>query len=215
MANEHCIRTLATLGLDRWLSPGLFSTFKISLSVLLLIGLSISPSVQATQINHDPELRQRLVAAITNSTSFNDRFEAEVWLMDMSARLAKRLPSSHKRLDFLRLVHQEAMQADLPPELVLAVIEVESNFDRWAISRAGAQGLMQVMPFWLKEIGRPGDNLLQAATNLRMGCTILKYYIDMEKGRLRPALARYNGSLGKRSYPDKVFNALNKRWYRQ
>jgi len=171
-------------------------------------------TIQPLQAAPDLELRQRLMSAIATSTSFNDRFDAEVWLLDMSQRLSRRLPDTNKRLHFLRLVHQEATQADLPPELVLAVIEVESSFNRWAISRSGAQGLMQVMPFWLKEIGRPDDNLLQTTTNLRMGCTILKYYLDMEKGRLRPALARYNGSLGRRHYPDKVFNALNKRWYR-
>jgi len=201
MANGICKRQSASLytGLNtnRWLS--------------LLFILIFS---QATLATPDPELRQRLMTAIATSTSFSDRFEAEVWLMDMSLRLSKHLPDTNKRLDFLRLVHQEATQAGLPPELVLAVIEVESSFNRWAISRSGAQGLMQVMPFWLKEIGRPGDNLLKATTNLRMGCTILKYYLDMEQGRLRPALARYNGSLGKRRYPDKVFNALNKNWYR-
>lgn len=180
---------------------------------MLLTGLLYTQATQATQSKADPELRQRLMSAVTHSTSFNDRFSAEVWLMDMSQRLTHRLPNTRQRLDFLRLVHQEATRADLHPELVLAVIEVESNFNRWAISHAGAQGLMQVMPFWLKEIGRPGDNLLHPATNLRLGCTILKYYLDMEQGRLRPALARYNGSLGKRKYPDKIFNALNKHWY--
>ena len=74
---------------------------------------------------------------------------------------------------------------------------------------------MQVMPFWLKEIGRPNDNMFDVRTNLRMGCTILRYYLDMEKGDKRKALARYNGSIGKRKYPDKVFNALSKRWFRQ
>ena len=183
----------------------------------LLLGLLLVPyTAQATARDAaDPELRQRLMTAVATSTSFSDRYEAEVWLLDMSQRLAKHLPDPDKRLDFLRLVHHEATLAGLPPELVLAVIEVESGFNRWAISRSGAQGLMQVMPFWLKEIGRPGDNLLKPSTNLRMGCTILKYYLDIEKGRLRPALARYNGSLGRRQYPDKIFNALNNRWYRQ
>ena len=98
---------------------------------------------------------------------------------------------------------------------MLAVIEVESNFDRFAISVSGARGMMQIMPFWLKEIGRPDDDLFNIQTNLRMGCTILRYYLDKEKGDLRKALARYNGSAGKRKYPDKVFNRLSKRWYRQ
>jgi len=163
----------------------------------------------------DPQLRARLLAAISSSAGFSDRFDAEVWLMDMSQRLSRKLPDIRKRLDFLRLVHNEATRAGLPPELVLAVIEVESDFNHWAISASGAQGLMQVMPFWLKEIGRPDDNLFQPSTNLRLGCTILKYYLDMEGGRLRPALARYNGSIGKREYPDKIFAALSTKWFRQ
>jgi len=208
MATGICTRQSA-------LSPASKGLFNSSCAALLAMLLFAPLTVQASsQSSPDPALRQRLQTAIATSRSFGDRFEAEVWLMDMSQRLAKRLPNTNKRLDFLRLVHQEAIQAELPPELVLAVIEVESDFNRWAISRSGAQGLMQVMPFWLKEIGRPGDNLLQADTNLRLGCTILKYYLDMEQGRLRPALARYNGSLGKRHYPDKVFNALNTRWYK-
>jgi len=135
--------------------------------------------------------------------------------MDMSRRLSPKVTDHDKRFEFLRLVHNEASQAGIPPELVLAVIEVESDFNHWAISSSGAQGLMQVMPFWLNEIGKTGDNLFHPATNLRLGCTILKYYLDMEQGELRPALARYNGSLGQRRYPDKVLNALTQRWYRQ
>ena len=115
-------------------------------------------------------------------------------------------------LRLLREIHYEASRANLYPELVLAVIEVESNFNQFAISHAGALGLMQVMPFWLKEIGRPNDNLFNLKTNLRMGCTILRYYLDMEKGDLTQALARYNGSKGSSRYSNKVFAALNKRW---
>jgi len=112
------------------------------------------------------------------------------------------------------MVHSEATRANLPPELVLALIQVESRFDRYAISSAGAQGLMQIMPFWLKEIGHPGDNLFRPSTNLRMGCTILRYYMDKEKGNLTRALARYNGSLGSFRYPNLVFQALRTRWAR-
>jgi soluble lytic murein transglycosylase-like protein len=108
----------------------------------------------------------------------------------------------------------EASRAKLPPELVLAVIQVESNFDRFAISEAGARGLMQVMPFWLKELGRPDDNLFDAQTNLRFGCTILRYYLDREKGNRVRALARYNGSIGSFRYPNLVFAALRDKWYR-
>ena len=132
----------------------------------------------------------------------------------MSARLERKVKDPQERLDILRNVHYEAKRADLAPELVLAVIDVESNFDRFAISVAGARGLMQIMPFWLSEIGRPEDNLVHIGTNLRFGCTILKYYIDIEKGNLPRALGRYNGSLGKRKYPNKVLDRLRLKWYR-
>jgi soluble lytic murein transglycosylase-like protein len=186
-----------------------------SLSCLLVAWLVVAAAgVAHAQQAPDPELREALQKAVNESGSFRDRFDAEVWLMDMSGRLSRRLPSTPQRLELLKLVHYEATRVALPPELVLAVIEVESNFDRWAISRVGAQGLMQIMPFWLKEIGRPDDNLFRPETNVRMGCTILRHYLDREKGNLQRALARYNGSLGRTIYPDKVFNALRVRWYK-
>ena len=194
---------------------GLTSKRAHFLIVLAAMFLGVAMPLAGNAADADPALRARLIAAISNSTSFSDRFDAEVWLMDMSQRLSRKIPDTRKRLDLLRLVHNESTRAGLAPELVLAVIEVESDFNHWAISSSGAQGLMQVMPFWLKEIGRPNDNLFLPSTNLRLGCTILKYYLDMEAGRLRPALARYNGSIGKRQYPDKIFTALNSRWYRQ
>ncbi|MGB5585364.1 MAG: transglycosylase SLT domain-containing protein, partial [Gammaproteobacteria bacterium] len=130
----------------------------------------------AAQNSADPELRRLLADAITASDSFNDRFDAEVWLFDMSSRLERFVPDKAFRLDLLKSIHREAVRVDLPPELVIAVIEIESRFDTFAISKSGAQGLMQVMPFWLDEIGHPEDNLVDMETNLRMGCTILKYY---------------------------------------
>ncbi len=162
----------------------------------------------------DPELRQLLVRAVGATDSFEHRFDAEVWLVDMSGRLQRYVRDDPRRLELLRKVHSEARRAKLSPELVLALIEVESRFDHYALSSAGAQGLMQVMPFWLKEIGRPDDNLFDISTNLRMGCTILKFYLDKEQGNLVNALGRYNGSLGRIEYPGLVINALNKRWYR-
>lgn len=163
----------------------------------------------------DPELRGQLVKAVNETSSFADRFDAEVWLLDMARRLERKVPDPAQRLELLRMVHFEAQRVELPAELVLAVIDVESNFDRWAISSVGAQGLMQVMPFWLKEVGRPNDNLFHPPTNLRMGCTILRFYFDKEKGDLQRALARYNGSLGRTTYSDKVFRSLRTRWYKQ
>lgn len=171
-----------------------------------------SPDVSAQS---DETLRALLAKAIRNHASFKDRFNAEVWLMDMSNRLAKKVPNIQRRLRLLKIIHFEAKRAKLPPELVLAVIDVESGFQRYAISRSGAEGLMQIMPFWLKKIGRPHANLFDPQTNLRLGCTILRYYLDKEKGDLRKALARYNGSAGKRVYPDRVFTLLSSRWYRE
>lgn len=165
----------------------------------------------ATTERPDAQLRQQLIAAVGMKDGFKDRFHAQVWLLDMEYRLKTRLPNLKERLTILRLAHREAVRANLPPELVLAVIEVESNFDRFAISEAGARGLMQVMPFWRKEIGHRKDNLLDIATNLRFGCTILRHYIDQEKGNLTRALARYNGSIGKIWYPSRVYKAL-RRW---
>lgn len=179
------------------------------LSLLILLA---TPCVAHPVV--DDDLRQRLVQAVEQANSFSDRFDAEVWLMDMAGRLKSRIPSAAKRLKLLKAIHREAVRAKLAPELVLAVIDIESRFDRFAISRSGAQGLMQIMPFWLKEIGHPEDNLMDMNTNLRMGCTILKYYMDKENGDLVRGLSRYNGSYGSRAYPDKVIHALTTRWYR-
>ncbi len=162
----------------------------------------------------DPELREVLRAAANDSPSFVDRFDAEVWLTDMSGRLERQVKDPEERIELLKLVHMEASRVELPPELILAVIEVESNFDRYAVSVAGALGLMQIMPFWKEEIGRPGDNLLHTSTNLRYGCTILRHYYNKEKGDLRRALGRYNGSLGKRKYPNKVIDKLTRKWFK-
>jgi len=188
----------------------------ISLPMLALLTnmAGANPAVHDTA---DPELRLLLADAIESADSFNDRFEAEVWLFDMSSRMEPYVPDKEFRLDLLKNIHREATRVELPPELVIAVIEIESRFDTFAISRSGAQGLMQVMPFWLDEIGRPEDNLVDMNTNLRMGCTILKYYMDMEKNNLRGALARYNGSYGdiKHTYSNKVLDALRIRWHQR
>ena len=176
--------------------------------------LSLTLSTVVAQDAPDPELREILRAAASEADSFPDRFDAQVWLSDMSGRLERQVKDPEERIEILKRVHHEATRADVAPELVLAVIDVESNFDRYAISVAGARGLMQIMPFWLDEIGRPKDNLIHIDTNLRFGCTILKYYLDMEKGDLKRALGRYNGSLGGRKYPNKVLDKLRKKWYR-
>jgi soluble lytic murein transglycosylase-like protein len=185
---------------------------------LLIGGALLLPAVTAVPAEPapvDPELRAKLVMAASQTDSFPDRFDGEVWLTDMSRRLEKRIPEVDARLELLREVHREATRAGLLPELVIAVIEIESNFNIFAISNKGARGLMQVMPFWLKEIGRPGDSLFRVQTNLRYGCTILKHYLDKEKGNLNLALRRYHGSLRDSLYPAKIDRALKTRWYRQ
>jgi soluble lytic murein transglycosylase-like protein len=180
-------------------------------AILLLLGPALAA---AAEQEPDPELREVLKAAANESPSFTDRFHAEVWLTDMSRRLARQVRNPQERIEILTLVHMEAARVELPPELILAVIEVESNFDRYAVSVAGALGLMQVMPFWIEEIGRPEDNLLHTNTNLRYGCTILRFYYDKEDGDLRKALERYNGSYGKRKYPNKVIDKLSRKWFK-
>jgi soluble lytic murein transglycosylase-like protein len=191
----------------------LIALSKYALIIIAINSFSTTYAISDSQ-TVDPKLRQLLTEAINSSESFDDRFHAEVWLLDMSNRLKRFVKDEQTRLDMLKQIHLEASRAGLQPELVLAVIEIESHFDSYAISKAGAQGMMQVMPFWLDEIGRPEDNLIVMKTNLRMGCTILKYYMDMENGDLHEALARYNGSKGSRVYSNKVLDALRKHWYK-
>lgn len=134
------------------------------------------------------------------------------WLDEMSGRLARRMPNLTERIDFLKTVKYEAERAGLDPQLVLGLIQVESGFKKYAVSTAGARGYMQVMPFWVRLIGNRGDNLFHLRTNLRYGCTILRHYLDIEKGDLFRALGRYNGSLGKAEYPDTVRAAWERHW---
>lgn len=188
--------------------------------VLVTVGLLCclllqGPAGAATMERPDNEMRQILREAVNSTDSFTDRFAAEVWLTDMLNRLGARVDDPGEAVTILKTAHYEALRARIQPELVLAIMDVESNFDRFAISSAGAQGLMQIMPFWLEEIGRPEDNLMDIGTNLRFGCTILGIYLKREGGNMRRALARYNGSVGEHWYPNRVFNALRKRWYPQ
>lgn len=179
------------------------------MTILLSCQVLAAPTERPTE-----ELRRQLLEAVKAASSFEHPFDAEVWLVDMSTRLKRFVKDDRTRLELLRIVHSEAHRAKLAPELVLSVIEVESRFDPYAVSSAGALGLMQIMPFWLDEIGVEGDNLFDIRTNLRFGCTILRYYLDIEKGQLAPALARYNGSYGKPQYPNLVIGALNRRWFK-
>lgn len=139
--------------------------------------------------------------------AFTDPQDGYRWLVTMSKRLEKRIPDAEFREELLKMVHYEATRAGLDPQLVLGIIQVESNFRKYAISKAGARGLMQVMPFWVELLGDERHNLFHVRTNLRYGCTILRHYLDIEKGNLFRALGRYNGSLGRAAYPNRVMAA--------
>lgn len=164
----------------------------------------LSASVQTT-----------LASAIADRSAqrlIGDPKEVQAWLAEMSLRLAKRMPEHEQRNEFLVTVQYEASRAGLDPQLVLAVINHESAFRKYAISSASARGYMQVMPFWVKLIGTPQHNLFHLRTNLRYGCVILRHYLDIEKGDVVRALARYNGSLGRFEYPNTVLGMQESRW---
>jgi soluble lytic murein transglycosylase-like protein len=165
----------------------------------------LSASVQAA-------LHKAVSDARPSVSSFKNPIEAADWLSEMSRRLEKRIPNREYRIDLLRSVHYEATRAGLDPQLVLGLMQVESGFRKYAVSSAGARGYMQVMPFWVKIIGRPDDNLFDLRTSLRYGCTILRHYLDIEKGDYFRALGRYNGSLGKPEYPNMVRAAWQNQW---
>jgi len=161
-------------------------------------------------------MRAGLQASIADTPAsrhaFSNPMDAVSWLTEMAQRIEKRVPYLRSRLDLLRTVHYEASRAGLDPQLVLAVIQVESNFRKFAVSSAGARGYMQVMPFWVGLIGKKSDNLFNLRTNLRYGCVILRHYLDIEGGNLSRALGRYNGSLGKPEYPNLVLRAMRAGW---
>lgn len=186
---------------------------------LLALGLALPATVFAGAQIYEPlaaEVRAGLQASIADKPAPRHAFtssEAAVdWLTEMSQRLEGKIPNFDSRVEFLRTVHFEAVRARVDPQLVLAVIQVESNFRKYAVSRSGARGYMQVMPFWVGLIGRPGDNLFNLRNNLRYGCVLLKFYLEAEKGDLFRALARYNGSLGRSDYPNLVIGAWRSTW---
>ncbi len=160
-------------------------------------------------------VRAALHKAVSDQTvpflAFSTPSDARTWLNAMSYKLERRIPDRQLREQFLVTVHYEAKRAGLDPQMVLGLIQVESAFRKYAVSTAGARGLMQVMPFWINVIGSADSNLFHLRTNLRFGCVILRHYIDIEKGDLYRALGRYNGSLGRPEYPNMVLAAW-KQW---
>lgn len=140
--------------------------------------------------------------------NFRNSDDAHKWIDEMSRRLRSRIPDRKERIELLKSVQHEAIRARLDPQLVLGLIQVESAFRKYAVSSAGARGYMQVMPFWIKLIGKPSDNIFRLRINLKYGCVILRHYLDIENGDYFRALGRYNGSLGRPEYP----NAVNATW---
>ncbi|HLB15630.1 MAG TPA: transglycosylase SLT domain-containing protein [Burkholderiales bacterium] len=180
-----------------------------------VLGAALAPlGAQGGAQQYEP-LSASVQAALSRAISdkgvpqlkFADPGDGYRWLLAMSDRLAKRIPDEKARVEFLKTVHYEATRAGLDPQLVLGVVHVESGFKKYAVSKAGARGLMQVMPFWVELIGRKDDNLFHLRTNIRYGCVILRHYLDLEKGNLYRALGRYNGSLGQPDYPNLVLAA--------
>jgi soluble lytic murein transglycosylase-like protein len=160
-------------------------------------------------------VRSALAQSVNDRSSVDMKdLETRAWVRAMTPRVMGRYFTDEEAArTFLGLVRYEAMRAGLDPHLVLAVIDVESQFRKYAVSGAGARGYMQVMPFWTKQLNGADQGLFGDRINLRYGCTILRYYlVDREHGNLGNALARYNGSLGQPDYPNRVFKAWKARW---
>jgi soluble lytic murein transglycosylase-like protein len=189
---------------------------KFVLGAVLLMGSVSALAGAQTEEKLSASVRAALQRAVADQpaqiSSFRTPVEEAMWLDEMSRRLTKKIPDSETRFDLLRSVHYEATRAGLDPELVLALIQVESAFRKYALSSVGARGYMQVMPFWQRVIGAGDHNLFHLRTNLRYGCTILRHYLNQEKGDYFRALGRYNGSLGRAEYPTLVVGAWKNNW---
>lgn len=175
------------------------------------IGAAAAPAADAQR---EPELRASVQHAIDQAECFEDRYDSAVWYKMMEPRLRKRVPDRDERMLILKNVFCEANRGGeirIPPGLVMAIIDIESSFNRYAVSYAGAVGLMQVMPFWPENLGMRRHQLIKSPENIRMGCAILRFYLKRENHNIARALARYNGSIGKRWYSDKVINQWT-RW---
>jgi soluble lytic murein transglycosylase-like protein len=194
------------------------------LNTFVRILLAASLSLPAAAALAGAQVEEALAANVQNSLHrsvsdypapnlvFANDVEGGAWLAEMSSRLASKISDWPTRRDFLISVQYEATRAGLDPQLVLGVIQHESNFRKYAVSGAGARGYMQVMPFWMRQIGNADHDLFTLRTNLRYGCTILRYYLDIEKGDLYRALGRYNGSLGRAEYPSAVMALMQRNW---
>jgi soluble lytic murein transglycosylase-like protein len=187
--------------------------YALAVLVALIVSLAAPVSARADE-QRDPALKDLLQKIIGSADCFVDKYESEVWYKSMEPRLAQFVPTHEERVEILDHVYCEAKRdptLQIPPDLVLALMEVESRFDRWAVSPAGAVGLMQVMPFWPRQLGVQ-NQLVKVAPNIRMGCEILRYYLRVEHRNWSLALARYNGSVGHNKYPALVMQRWQRAW---
>jgi soluble lytic murein transglycosylase-like protein len=185
--------------------------YKRLLKILLLISIiatSIAtnmPLIDVQYLNNSDLDTPHLI--------FANKEQANVWLTDMSNRLAKWMPNKLLRQKYLTIIQYEAKRAHLDPQLILAIITVESKFQQMAISNSGAVGIMQIMPFWIAQLNDTlTHNLFDVQTNIRYGCMILNFYLQTNNGNIYRALAAYNGSVDNVWYPYLVMNAYNKYW---
>ena len=189
-------------------------TSALALAVLCVPAQAVAGAQVYEPLSASMSVRMSAAVADRGPAFFNFKNpnDAHRWVEDMSRRLRARIPNRKDRIEFLKSVQHEALRARLDPQLVLGLIQVESGFRKYAVSSAGARGYMQVMPFWIKLIGKPGDDIFRMRTNLKYGCAILRLYLDIENGDYFRALGRYNGSLGQPEYPTAVNAAWQGPW---
>ncbi len=194
----------------------IFNIIKCLVIFALAASAPFAYAGKQTQEMLSATVRANLSRAVSDQgvkkSAFESATEERLWLDTMGIRLLRQFPVKSERDDFLRTVHYEAKRAGLDPQMVLGLIQVESGFRKYAVSSASARGYMQVMPFWVKDIGTPDMSLFNLRTNLRFGCTIMRHYLDIENGNLFRALGRYNGSLGRPEYPNMVLAAWKRVW---
>jgi len=186
----------------------------VTRALLLAAALVLGGGPAAADEQREPQLRELLQRIVSSADCFADAREATAWHRSMEPRLERFVPTHAGRIELLDHVYCEARRDPklrLPPDLVLALIEVESRFDRSAVSPSGAVGLMQVMPFWPLQLGA-SDELVEVAPNIRIGCEILRYYLRAEHHDWSRALARYNGSAGREDYPQRIMSRWHRAW---
>lgn len=186
----------------------------LALAPMVVVSFTVYAGAQIEEPLAD-SVRSALAAAVNEAApprpsfdTIEERLDFVRWLGTTGDRLKRRKSEHSTRIEFLEALWYESRRAGLEPELMLALVQIESGFRKYAVSKAGARGYMQVMPFWARLIGE-GDpaRLFHMQTNLRFGCVILRHYLDMERGDLFLALGRYNGSRGRAEYPNAVLAA--------